>query len=101
VVVRVLPGEQRRPRRAAQRVGHEEAVERRALLAEQPPRAGHRAHRREVLIVGDHDDHVRALCRDRGRSERAGGDDEQRAEHGRRQAGRAHAHALRSRAAVA
>ena len=52
VVVGVLPGEEGRARRAAERERHEAAGERGALAAEQRAHAGHHPHRLERLVVG-------------------------------------------------
>ena len=61
VVVRVLPGQERRARRAAERKRGEAVRERRALAAELLIGLTHEAHRVRGLVVGHHDDDVGAL----------------------------------------
>ena len=72
VVVRVLPGEQRRARRAAERVRDEGAFEGGALRGERAPHAAHHAHRLERLVVGHHDHDVGPLGRCRAGARPAG-----------------------------
>jgi hypothetical protein len=70
VVVRVLPGQVRGARRAAQREARDGVVEARAVAAEQGVRVLHRRQRGRRLVVGhDHDD-VLARERRAGEGER-------------------------------
>jgi hypothetical protein len=70
VVVRVLPGEERGPRRAAERVVHVAVRERRARAPDQLAHLGHDAHVGRALVVGGHDNDVGPLGRGRARGER-------------------------------
>ena len=70
VVVRVLAGEEGRPRRAAERKGGETLLERRALGADQAQGPRHGADRRCGLVVGHHHDDVRRVGRARPRRRR-------------------------------
>ena len=60
MVVRVLAGEERRSRRTAFRGGHEVVRERDALVDEVVLHALHHRQRGRVLVVGHHDQDVRA-----------------------------------------
>ena len=62
VVVGVLPGEERRPRWAADGIRGEGARERDTRGSDQPPRLRKRGHVVEALVVGHHDHHVRPAC---------------------------------------
>ena len=80
VVVRVLPRQQRRARRAAERVRREARVEAHALPDEQPVDVRHVAQRVRRLVVGLDDDDVRPvvdLLHDGGRRVRPRGEREQ------------------------
>ncbi len=95
VVVRILAREERCPRRAAERIRHERAVEGRALGCERIAHAGHHPHRLERLVVGHQHDDVRAL--------RGGGAGGSRREERREQEGRGdalHEQARRMRSSV-
>ncbi len=61
VVVRVLAAEEGRARRAAEREVDDRLLEAGAVAGDQLAGLRHRRHRAEVLVVGHHDDHVRAL----------------------------------------
>jgi hypothetical protein len=64
VVLRVLAGEVRRARRAAQRERHDVLCERRALLRDEVVHMGHHAQRLDRLVVRHHRDDVRLARRD-------------------------------------
>ena len=70
VVVRVLPGVERGPRRAAERVTHKTARERDALVAQQLLGLGHDPHRCQRLVVGLEDHDVALGVRRRGEQEK-------------------------------